>query len=91
MKNIVKSIIAIKKFIKSQKSDCNDNFIEALKDAVEAMKKQMPKKPIRDEEYFSCPCCKYEFPDIGGVWESCGESEKYNFCPYCGQRIDYGD
>lgn len=89
MKNIIKSIITIKKFIRDNKSGCDDNFIFALKDAVEEMKYRYPKKPIKDGEYYSCPCCKTQFPDIGGVSEYYGESEKYNFCPECGQAIDY--
>ena len=54
-----------------------------------ALEKQIPQNPIKNEEYYSCPCCGYEFPDIGGVAESYGESEKYNHCPECGQAINY--
>lgn len=85
MKNIIKSIVTIKKFIRDNKSDCDDNFIFALKDAVEEMKYRCTKKPIKDYGYYYCPCCNTPFPDIEGI------SECYNFCPECGQAIDYDE
>lgn len=45
--------------------------------AVEALEKQIPKKPIIDEEKFAiCPSCKADVTDI--------------YCGVCGQRIDWG-
>ena len=44
--------------------------------AVEALEKQIPKKPIIDEEKFAiCPSCKADVTDI--------------YCGVCGQRIDW--
>ena len=46
--------------------------------AVEALEKQIPKKPIIDEEKFAiCPSCKADVTDI--------------YCGVCGQRIDWSD
>ena len=45
--------------------------------AVEAMKRQIPKR-VADGK--SCPNCGKD------MW-----MEEYKFCPDCGQKIDYGD
>lgn len=57
-----------------------------------AIQKQIPKKPINIERKIamaSCPVCCYDFPDMGGDDSPCGEVEKYDYCPNCGQRIDW--
>lgn len=56
-----------------------------------ALERQIPKRVGGDKEQYICPCCGYEFPDIGGVAESYGESEQYNCCPECGQTISYDE
>lgn len=59
------------------------------------IQKSTPKKPIglkivfKHIESASCPRCNYDFPDIGGVNEFYGEVEQYDYCPNCGQRIDW--
>ena len=57
---------------------------EAICKAVEALKKQIPKKPTRGKYgHTECACC-------GWIVESfCGDLEKYPFCPNCGQAIDW--
>ena len=54
--------------------------------AIEALEKQMPKKPISTKGKYGhteCVCC-------GWVVESfCGDLEQYPFCPNCGQAIDW--
>ncbi len=56
---------------------------------------QIPQKPINVKKQenkicnATCPSCGYNFPDIGGAWESYGEVEQYPFCPECGQKIDW--
>lgn len=57
--------------------------------AFAAMEKQIHKNPIKNDKYYTCPACKYDFPDIGGAMESYGESEKYDYCPNCGNAICY--
>ncbi len=64
---------------------------------TQKINRQLPKKPINAKKEegkvcnADCPSCGYSFPDIGGIWESYGEVEQYNFCPECGQKIDWGD
>ena len=54
--------------------------------AIEALEKQIPKKPISTKGKYGhteCVCC-------GWVVESfCGDLEQYPFCPNCGQAIDW--
>ena len=54
--------------------------------AIEALEKQIPKKPARTRGKYGhteCACC-------GWVVESfCGDLEQYPFCPNCGQAIDW--
>ena len=63
--------------------DCTDtqhDFVKEIKIAIEALEKQIPKKPYW-ETYDGWHC------------KSCGLnvfSDEY-FCPVCGQEIDWGD
>lgn len=50
---------------------------------IEALEKQLPKKPIPDNRYYGngiCPSCKAVFTD---------KSTKY--CGNCGQALDWSD
>ena len=71
--------------------DCTDtqhDFVKEIKIAIEALEKQIPKKPISTKGKYGhteCVCC-------GWVVESfCGDLEQYPFCPNCGQAIDWSD
>lgn len=63
-------------------------FCEALKVAISALEKQIPKEtvPTSDNvfEFGNCPNCNSEFNT-----ELIGEYEITN-CPYCGQALDLG-
>ena len=59
---------------------------EALETAINALGKQIPKKPHKNFEKFS------------GVWCSCGKYlgkgyfvEKPSYCTDCGQKLDWSD
>ena len=59
---------------------------EAVDMAIQALEKQIPKKPHKNFEKFS------------GVWCSCGKYigkgyfvEKPSFCSDCGQKLDWSD
>lgn len=59
--------------------------------AIEGLEKQIPKKPIYHDNcgnktpYQSrCPKC---YEAINDTWHIAGES----WCPYCGQKIDWGE
>lgn len=56
-------------------------FGEALTIAIKALEKQVPKKPKTDDRYvmYICPCCN-DFIKVS-----------QNYCPNCGQRIDFGE
>ena len=61
-------------------------FESALALAIEALEKQIPKKPTRGKYgHTECACC-------GWIVENfCGDLEQYPFCPNCGQAIDWGE
>ena len=59
---------------------------EALGTAINALKKQIPKKPHKNFEKFS------------GVWCSCGKYlgkgyfvDKPSYCTDCGQKLDWSE
>ena len=61
-------------------------FEEALGIAIQALEKQIPKKPHKNFEKFS------------GVWCSCGKYlgkgyfvDKPSYCTDCGQKLDWSD
>ena len=76
----IKCILKNNSFTKADKN--------ALKLAIDALEKQIPKKPTRTRGKYGhteCACC-------GWVVESfCGDLEQYPFCPNCGQAIDWSD
>ena len=57
--------------------------VEAIDIAIQALEKQIPKKPITDDRYFwimyICPCCN-DFIKVS-----------HNYCPNCGQKLDLGE
>lgn len=56
-------------------------FGEALTTAINALEKQIPKKPKTDDRYvmYICPCCN-DFIKVS-----------HNCCQNCGQAIDWSD
>lgn len=56
-------------------------FGEALTMAINALEKQMPKKPKTDDRYvmYICPCCN-DFIKVS-----------HNCCQNCGQKLDWSD
>ena len=61
------------------------DYSVAFETAIEALEKQIPKKPIKSDreirycEVFKCPNCSFEFS---------GRVSKY--CYRCGQALDWG-
>ena len=61
---------------------CEDKNLELLEELVE---RATPKKPDYwgdgyGDEYWNCPCCDASFET---------DYDKYDYCPSCGQAIDW--
>ena len=63
-----------------------ENLVQAKHIAINAIQKQIPKKLINTCQYVSgcCPNCKKYISD----WL---EYNKFMCCPYCGQKLDFGE
>ena len=71
--------------------DCTDNqmdFVEEIETAINALEKQIPKKPIQTEEQhirysmsYVCPLCRQYFSGTGIA----------RYCYHCGQALDWND
>ena len=66
----------------SGKSTLECSRIEALSKAIEAIEKQIPKKPY---DTVHCPLCKIEV-ELQPV-----DTEQVTYCLHCGQAIDWSD
>ena len=70
------------------------DILEAHKMAISALEKQEGKKPkiVGETEYsffVDCPTCERRLiNNLDGEWIA---GEKSNYCPCCGQRIDWSD
>ena len=64
-------------------------FAEALGLAIQALEKQIPKKPIfannmmTKDKFLMCPCCEFGFPDSLVFLKT--------RCWNCGQKLDWSD
>lgn len=68
-----------------------DNIQQAENCAIEALEKQIPKKPLNIEETkykvsYKCPVCGTVHVN---VW--CGTNWKLSFCLICGQALDWSE
>lgn len=58
----------------------------ALQKAIEALEKQVPKKPLHLHKNYYCPVCK---EDGWMLWDDAEPNDFDNFCCKCGQAIDW--
>jgi hypothetical protein len=66
-------------------------YIKALQMGINALEKQMPKKPtLRDKYDFYCPCCN-EYLEIQEEDISIYSMTPPKYCLHCGQALDWGD
>ena len=72
----------------SDKSTLERSRIEALSKAVEAIEKQIPKKPLHMHKNYYCPICK---EDGWILWDDAIPNDMDNYCGKCGQAIDWGE
>ena len=66
------------------------NITKITRECFEALiEKQIPKKPIpQDEDCLECPNCD---SFIGYASECKDEHYRVEYCPNCGQKLDWGD
>ena len=65
-----------------EKSKCYQYDLEAINKAIEALEKQIPKKPY---DIVHCPLCKIEV-ELQPI-----DTEQVTYCLQCGQAIDWSD
>ena len=84
---------------------CTQNFertkeIEAYAMAIQALEKQIPKKPNKTidsswgvrKEAHTCPVCDYYLTEVHFITPQKIESnKKITYCETCGQAIDWSD
>lgn len=64
---------------------------EVISKAVKSLEKQIPKKwqyeMVNDYDTYVCPCCK----EYWYMYYGTPATNEYNYCPNCGQRLDWSD
>lgn len=68
--------------------DCTDtqhDFVEEIKIAIDALEKQIPKKPRETRCALMCASCGHKITEKG-----CKKLNR-NYCKKCGQKIDWGN
>ena len=71
-----------------QKGLYDAEFENALALAIEAIEKQIPKKPLHMHKNYYCPVCK---EDGWMLWDDAVPNDMDNYCGICGQAIDWSD
>ena len=59
---------------------------KAISMAIEALKKQIPKKPLHMHKNYYCPICK---EDGWMLWDDAVPNDMDKYCGKCGQAIDW--
>ena len=80
--NSVSRLIELKKSNEIQEFYYSDEFSKVIDIAINAIEKQIPKKPIYDNYHragYRCPNCNNINP-----WG-------YKHCKHCGQKLDWGE
>ena len=82
---------AIKHFKSLQKrytKEHNGRMCEKVNLALEALDKQIPKKPLHMHKNYYCPICK---EDGWMLWDDAVPNDMDKYCGKCGQAIDWSD
>ena len=82
---------AIKHFKSLQKrytKEHNGRMCEKVNLALEALDKQIPKKPLHIHKNYYCPICK---EDGWMLWDDAIPNDMDKYCGKCGQAIDWSD
>ena len=59
---------------------------KAISMAIDALEKQIPKKPLHMHKNYYCPICK---EDGWLLWDDAVPNDMDNYCGICGQAIDW--
>lgn len=68
------------------------NVLEAIRFAISAIEKQIPKKPIRHAvwEDFKCPACgSTEIRPYDTEYREYDKDCEFEYCSDCGQKLDW--
>lgn len=81
------------KHAKEQKEIFGGTHKEFLEMAIEALEKQVPKRPQQDEYFkhdYICSCCGEKLAE--SVDDDCDlQEEMAGWCPHCGQALDWSE
>ena len=61
---------------------------EAVDVAIDALEKQIPKKPLHMHKNYYCPVCK---EDGWILWDDAIPNDMDKYCGKCGQAIDWSN
>ena len=64
----------------------NEPVTTYAKLAIEALEKQIPKKPLHMHKNYYCPICK---EDGWMLWDDAVPNDMDEYCGKCGQAIDW--
>ena len=86
--NMVKAIIELERLQKKEVAmkPINKGYYESTDFAGNTYRKGHPYYEEEEREFvdkFHCPICDYNFWDYSG--------KTYNYCPRCGQKLDWSD
>ena len=84
-------VILINKNLDGKASDDVKELEFDFDRAINALEKQIPKKPINyDKHYYKCPYCEQDLSvDDDSIYIY--EDTMPNYCTNCGQRLDWSD
>lgn len=71
-----------------------EELAEAMRIAIQALEKQIPKKPIRHAvwEDFKCPACgSTEIRPYDTEYREYDKDCEFEYCSDCGQKLDWSD
>ena len=81
----IKNINALNAML-GQKELYDAEFENALAIAIDALEKQVPKKPLHMHKNYYCPICK---EDGWMLWDDAIPNDMDKYCGKCGQAIDW--
>ena len=79
---VLRFVLDSREYPCGEKSKCYQYNLGAINKAIEALEKQIPKKPY---DTVHCPLCKIEV-ELQPV-----DAEQVTYCLHCGQAIDWSD